>query len=152
MPLICQALLSFRSQKDAYLFLLLAGAGVVSLFPLFTALPELLTKTAVAGSYLAFAFATSRLGEGGHRGCTGGGKSDVSVSGEVEGHSLYRYRLHVLGAWAALGLLVVAVEGVHPLLVAPRWPFAPLMATSTACGAVLCACWWASLQLMLGEA
>lgn len=138
-PLVVQALVSHASDKDAFLFLLLAGAALCSLLPLFTALPELLPKTAIAAAYLACAVGASRL-----RG-RDTDKAERETS-EARGRAGYRSGLQV--TLGVLALLSFCTEVAHPLLVAPRLPFLPLMAVSAATGLVLLYCWGLSFQLL----
>jgi len=106
--------------RPALLFLLLSAAGLHSLFPLLTALPELPVKVLAAAVYLSCAWwmLESRLNEEGGR--------TVLIS-----------------SLSALCFVFLLAEIVHPALLGGTGTlaFLPLMVTSVVCALLLLICW-----------
>lgn len=124
-PMITQTLLLVQADgagREAFLFILMTAVGVYSLFPLFTTLPELFTKTAI---YVAY----------------------MTMTHIILAEKLSEWRKWiVMLVFTALLILFVLTEVAHPLLIPQTLPFLPLMATSALCATMLIYCWLLAFQ------
>lgn len=122
-------LIATDSKQNARRLLSVSAAGYAALFPLLYEPQETVLKCGLLLAYCAGGYV-------GLRTCLGGGELGYSWA-----ESAYL---------AGLIPLQIFVSVVHPVLLAPKLPFLPLMATSVYCGTGLVAIWFADLLTDLG--
>jgi len=127
------------------LFLLLAGAGTISLFPLLMNLPEFLPKAALGLCYLASVWSfCSTTKHTSPTQTTHRSRPSPPLPHSTAISVVYK---------GLIPLLFAATEIAHPLLWGQsKMPFLPLMTTSTVCALILIYAWWLSFwQMLCGE-
>lgn len=120
-------LIATENAANAKRLLSVSAAGYAALFPLLFEPEETVLKCALLVAYCA------------------GGYVGLRTCLTREGADSLGYSIVEMVYLAGLVLLQLFVSILHPLLLAPKLPFLPLMATSVYCGAGLVSIWFADL-------